>query len=78
MKARDAVYEEVMAKGWSKSRGSFVQSFGSDALDASALLMPLTDRGGLAADGLVYRYDPRVAPDGLPWATSRRPSRIWH
>ena len=22
--------------------------------------------GGLAADGLVYRYDPRAAPDGLP------------
>jgi GH15 family glucan-1,4-alpha-glucosidase len=23
-------------------------------------------KGGLSADGLVYRYDPRVAPDGLP------------
>jgi GH15 family glucan-1,4-alpha-glucosidase len=23
-------------------------------------------RGGLAADGLVYRYDPAAAPDGLP------------
>ena len=87
LKARDAVYEEVMAKGWSESRGSFVQSYGSDALDASALLMPLTffmapndprmlatvdairspaTRGGLAADGLVYRYDPKAAPDGLP------------
>src|SRR5260370_28405302 len=22
--------------------------------------------GGLAADGLVYRYDPAAAPDGLP------------
>src|SRR5499433_2168765 len=85
--ARDAVYEEVMTKGWSESRGSFVQSYGSDALDASALLMPLTffmapndprmlatvdairspaTRGGLAADGLVYRYDPKAAPDGLP------------
>src|SRR5262249_18301149 len=31
-----------MAKGWSESRGSFVQSYGSEALDASALLMPLT------------------------------------
>src|SRR5437868_1040081 len=87
LRARDAVYEEVMARGWSASRGSFVQSYGSDALDASALLMPLTffmapndprmlatvdairspaTRGGLAADGLVYRYDPRAAPDGLP------------
>jgi GH15 family glucan-1,4-alpha-glucosidase len=87
LKARDAVYEEVMARGWSKSRGAFVQSYGSDALDASALLMPLTffmapndprmlakvdairsaaTRGGLAADGLVYPYDPMAAPDGLP------------
>ncbi len=87
LKARDAVYEEVMARGWSESRGAFVQSYDSDALDASALLMPLTffmapndsrmlatvdairspaTRGGLAADGLVYRYDPKAAPDGLP------------
>src|SRR5262249_20666780 len=84
LKARDAVCEEVMARGWSAVRGSFVQSYGSEALDASALLMPLTffmaandprmlatvdatrsaaTRGGLAADGLVYRYDPRAAPD---------------
>jgi GH15 family glucan-1,4-alpha-glucosidase len=25
-----------------------------------------TGAGGLAADGLVYRYDPAAAPDGLP------------
>ena len=30
-----------------------------------AIRQPL-DRGGLAADGLVYRYDPGVSPDGLP------------
>src|SRR3984957_8089061 len=34
LQARDAVYEEVMAKGWSESRGSFAQSYGSDALGA--------------------------------------------
>ena len=39
---RDAVYEEVMAKGWNPERNSFVQSYGSDALDASLMLMPLT------------------------------------
>src|SRR5258707_10845705 len=87
LKARDTIYDEVMQKGWSPERKSFVQSYGSDALDASALLMPLTffmapndprmlatvdairspaARGGPAADGLVYRYDPRAAPDGLP------------
>ena len=76
--ARDAIYEEVMDKGWDAKRGAFVQAYGSDALDASTLLMPLVffmapndprmlatvdairkpvTRGGLAADGLVYRYD---------------------
>ena len=42
LKAGDAVPEDVMARGWSESRGSFVQSYGSEAVDASALLMPLT------------------------------------
>jgi GH15 family glucan-1,4-alpha-glucosidase len=86
LKVRDAIYEEVMARGWNGKRNVFVQAYGSDALDASCLLMPLVffmapndprmlhtvdaisrpvDRGGLAADGLVYRYDPSVAPDGL-------------
>ena len=84
--ARDAVYEQVLERGWSDRRKSFVQSYGADALDASLLLMPLTffmapndprmlatidairtpaARGGLAADGLVYRYNPAEAPDGL-------------
>jgi len=87
--ARDAILEEVMAKGWHPGRRAFVQSYGSDALDASLLLLPLVfftapndprmlgtldairaphHRGGLAADGLVYRYDPALAPDGLPGA----------
>ena len=86
LKVRDEIYEEVMTKGWDPRRRSFVQAYGSDALDASSLLMPLVffmapndprmlstldairrplASGGLAADGLVYRYDPAVAPDGL-------------
>jgi GH15 family glucan-1,4-alpha-glucosidase len=85
--ARDAILEEVMAKGWNREKKAFVQSYGSDALDASLLLLPLVfftapndprmlstldairtplPKGGLAADGLVYRYDPALAPDGLP------------
>ena len=85
--ARDAIYEQVLERGWNADRQAFVQTYGSDALDASLLLMPLTffmapndprmlstidaikapaTRGGLAADGLVYRYDPAAAPDGLP------------
>jgi GH15 family glucan-1,4-alpha-glucosidase len=86
LKVRDEIYEEVMTRGWDPRRRVFVQAFGSDALDASSLLMPLVffmapndprmlstldaihrplNAGGLAADGLVYRYDPAAAPDGL-------------
>src|SRR5262245_8322251 len=87
LKVRDEIYEEVMARGWNKRVKSFVQSYDSDALDASSLLMPLVfflapndprmlstidairqprTAGGLGADGLVHRYDPALAPDGLP------------
>jgi len=38
---RDAVYEEVMQQGWSEEKQSFVQHYGSQALDAALLLMPL-------------------------------------
>jgi GH15 family glucan-1,4-alpha-glucosidase len=86
LRARDEIYEDVMARGWDARHRAFVQAYGSDALDASSLLMPLVffmapsdprmlstldairrplAAGGLAADGLVYRYDPAVAPDGL-------------
>ncbi|MDP2316765.1 MAG: glycoside hydrolase family 15 protein [Pseudomonadota bacterium] len=83
---RDAIYEEILRSGWSDTRQSFVQSYGSDRLDASNLIMPLvfflspTDpkmlrmldvirrsprEGGLLSGGLVYRYDPQRAEDGL-------------
>src|SRR5262249_44765093 len=39
--ARDEVYNAIMTEGWNDKRGTFVQHFGSDALDASALMMPL-------------------------------------
>jgi GH15 family glucan-1,4-alpha-glucosidase len=38
---RDAIYMEIMTLGWSETRRAFVQSYGSDALDASNLIMPL-------------------------------------
>jgi GH15 family glucan-1,4-alpha-glucosidase len=38
---RDAIYQEVMEKGWNAKTESFVQQYGSDALDASLLLMPV-------------------------------------
>ncbi|MFG2651869.1 glycoside hydrolase family 15 protein [Streptomyces sp. NPDC048436] len=45
---RDAVRREVCHEGWDAEQGSFVQSYGSAALDASALLIPKV--GFLAAD----------------------------
>ncbi|WP_022835986.1 glycoside hydrolase family 15 protein [Salisaeta longa] len=38
---RDAIYQSVMEQGWSEERQAFVQHFGSQALDASLLTMPL-------------------------------------
>lgn len=40
-KVRDAIYEEIMERGWNEERQAFVQSYGSDVLDASNLIMPL-------------------------------------
>jgi GH15 family glucan-1,4-alpha-glucosidase len=81
--ARDAVYEEVMARGWSESRGAFVQSYGADALDASALLMPLTffmapnDPRMLATVDAIRSPAAGAGwpPTGWSTATTRRPPR---
>ena len=70
---QDAIYEEVMEKGWNPEKGSFVQHYGSDAPDASLLLMPVVKFVGptdprwiatldhiqkkLAYDALVDRYE---------------------
>ncbi|MGW4566981.1 glycoside hydrolase family 15 protein [Streptomyces sp. NPDC004561] len=78
---RDAVYEQIMAKGWSESRRAFVQHYGSDVLDSSLLRMatvgfitpgdPLWTsaldamEAELVSDSLVYRYNPEASPDGL-------------
>jgi GH15 family glucan-1,4-alpha-glucosidase len=43
IKQRDAIYEEVMEKGWNPEKESFVQRYGSDAVDASLLLMPVVE-----------------------------------
>ncbi|MEO8327919.1 MAG: glycoside hydrolase family 15 protein, partial [Nitrospirota bacterium] len=41
LKTRDAIYEEIMAKGWDSERQAFVQRYGSTSLDAANLVMPL-------------------------------------
>ncbi len=38
---RDAIYDDIVKNGWSEERQAFVQYYGSKALDASALIMPL-------------------------------------
>jgi GH15 family glucan-1,4-alpha-glucosidase len=80
-KARDAIYEELMTKGWDETRQTFVQSYESKELDASSLLMPLvfflspTDprmlktidavQRELTSDHLVHRYRTDRVKDGL-------------
>jgi GH15 family glucan-1,4-alpha-glucosidase len=72
---RDEIEAEVLECAWSKRQQAFAQSYGSDELDASVLLMPLvgflpaTDERMLATvaaiertllrDGFVLRYLPR-------------------
>jgi GH15 family glucan-1,4-alpha-glucosidase len=41
LKCRDDVYTDVMKNGWCAKRHAFVQHYGSEALDASNLIMPL-------------------------------------
>ncbi|MFL5578276.1 MAG: glycoside hydrolase family 15 protein [Gemmatimonadaceae bacterium] len=38
---RDAVHADVMENGWSEEKQSFVQHYGTDALDASNLIIPM-------------------------------------
>lgn len=41
LRERDAIYEEVMTRGWNETRHAFTQYYGSEDLDASVLMMPL-------------------------------------
>ncbi|HXN60985.1 MAG TPA: glycoside hydrolase family 15 protein [Acidimicrobiales bacterium] len=45
---QDQIREAIMTKGWSDRANAFTQSFGSDELDASSLMLPLV--GFLPAD----------------------------
>ena len=79
---RDAIHAEVCDKAFSKEKNSFVQSYGSDQLDASLLLMPIVGflpgndprvrstveaiERELMPAGLVLRYDTAKVSDGLP------------
>ena len=79
---RQAIHDEVCSAGFSTRRNAFVQSFGGDELDASALLIPLvgflpiddprvvatveTVKRELMANGFVLRYIAHLKADGLP------------
>ena len=51
-KCRDAIHAEVCERGFDRRIGAFVQSYGSDSLDASLLMVPLV--------GFLPAEDPRV------------------
>jgi GH15 family glucan-1,4-alpha-glucosidase len=79
---RDQIHADVCEKAFDCELGSFVQAYGSKALDASLLLLPLvgflppTDprivgtvkaiEQRLLVDGFVLRYDTGQGVDGLP------------
>jgi GH15 family glucan-1,4-alpha-glucosidase len=76
------IHAQVCTEGFDPTRNAFVQHYGSDALDASLLLVPLVGflppgdprvRGTIAAierellvDGFVRRYATEDGVDGLP------------
>jgi GH15 family glucan-1,4-alpha-glucosidase len=79
---KDELHREICEKGFSATKSSFVQAYGSEELDASLLLMPLVGflpaddsrvrstvdaiQRELMPDGLVLRYDTSRVSDGLP------------
>ena len=79
--ARDAVYRQIMTKGWNSEVGAFTQHYSTEVLDSSLLMMPLQGfiapedpmwlstlnamDRELVSDSLVYRYNPSASPDGL-------------
>jgi GH15 family glucan-1,4-alpha-glucosidase len=79
---RQRIHDEVCERSFDQGLNSFVQSYGSKALDASLLLIPTTGflpsddprmKGTVAAverallrDGFLLRYDTERTDDGLP------------
>jgi GH15 family glucan-1,4-alpha-glucosidase len=79
---RREIHDEVCAEGYDADRGTFTQSYGSRALDASLLLIPAVGflppddprvvgtveaiQRELCRDGFLLRYPTAEANDGLP------------
>ncbi len=78
---RNTIHEHICQHGFNKSVGTFVQTYGSTALDASLLLIPLVGflppsdprvvatvealERKLVVNGFVLRYDVEKTNDGL-------------
>jgi GH15 family glucan-1,4-alpha-glucosidase len=81
-RTRDEIHRDVCAKGFDRSRNSFVQHYDTTDLDASTLLIPLVGflppedprvratveaiERNLVVDGLVLRYATESGVDHLP------------
>jgi GH15 family glucan-1,4-alpha-glucosidase len=79
---REEIRSDLLARGFNTHVGAFTQSYGSDALDASVLLIPhmgflpaddprmlstvAAIEKGLTRDGFVLRYCTETGVDGLP------------
>jgi GH15 family glucan-1,4-alpha-glucosidase len=79
---REQIRVNLLQRGFNARVGAFTQSYGSDALDASVLLIPhmgflpaddprmlstvAAIEKGLTWDGLVLRYSTETGVDGLP------------
>jgi GH15 family glucan-1,4-alpha-glucosidase len=78
-RGREEIRRAILEEGYNEEVGAFTQAFGETALDASALVIPLTGflpatdprvlsttrkvQERLTSEGLVYRY---LTDDGLP------------
>jgi GH15 family glucan-1,4-alpha-glucosidase len=81
-KVRTKIHDEICSQAYNEKLGGFVQSYGSEHLDASLLLMPMVGflppedprvrgtlkaiEGNLMSGGLVLRYNTEKVSDGLP------------
>jgi GH15 family glucan-1,4-alpha-glucosidase len=79
---RQEVFDDVCARGFDKTRGTFMQAYGSDQLDANLLqlpcvgFLPVSDpriaativaiEHRLVRDGFVLRYSTEEVEDALP------------
>ncbi|MEO9322867.1 glycoside hydrolase family 15 protein [Nocardioides sp. C4-1] len=80
-RVRDAIYTRIQEHSWDDEVGAYMQSEGSDSVDAGVLLMPMVKfvapndprfvstlkviEERLVSDSLVFRYDVEKSGDGV-------------